>query len=132
MAMPLLEQPLRLLQQVSLQLFRGGRSGVDQVLEVANQMGPAPLQPFQPPVHLGSVAADHARKRVGQQFIQHGGLARRSYAIDRDTPLDIGAMPPKSKPVLGDTQQTPSTDQQDFHKLGELTIDLFQDRRCPL
>ena len=43
-AMPMPEQPVGLLQQVAPQLFRGGRSGVDQVLEVTNQMRPAPLQ----------------------------------------------------------------------------------------
>ena len=58
MAMPLLEHEPRLFQQVSSQWFRGGRSGVDRVLEVAEQMRPAPLQPFQPPAHLGPVAAD--------------------------------------------------------------------------
>lgn len=78
MAMPPLEQPLRLFQQVFPQLFRGGRAGIDEMLEVAHEMSPAPLQPFQPPVHFGSVATDHAREPVGQQFVQHGALARRS------------------------------------------------------
>lgn len=76
MAMPLLEQPLHLLQQVFPQLFRGWRPVVDQILEVADQISPAPLQLFQPSVHLGPVAADHARKLIGQQFVQHGGLTR--------------------------------------------------------
>lgn len=78
MAMPLLEQPLRLFQQISPQLFRGGRSGVDQVLEVAHQRGPTLWQPVQPPVHLGPVAADHVRKLVRLQFVQYGGRARRT------------------------------------------------------
>ena len=98
--MPLLEQPLRLFQQVSSPLLRGGRSRVDQALEVSHQMSPAPLQPLQPPVHLGPVAADHARELVGQPFVQHGGCARRPHAIDREVSGNERPQPRLVRPLF--------------------------------
>jgi hypothetical protein len=66
---------------------------VDQGLKVALQMSPTPLQAFQPPVHLGSVAMDHAAKRLADQFGQHRRGARRSQRKDRERAGHAGPQP---------------------------------------
>jgi hypothetical protein len=69
-----MKQPVALLQQ-SLADGLALIASINHRLEITPQMGPAPLQAFDPPVRLQAVAGSHARVVLAQQALGHRGAA---------------------------------------------------------
>src|SRR5471032_1555551 len=59
--------------QVMAKTFFGWTRVVDQRLEVAFQVCPAPLQPSEAPIHTGAVAMDDAAESGAEQVLEHLG-----------------------------------------------------------
>ena len=70
--------------QVAAEAFAGLAGAVDQPLEIAFKMSPAPLQPAEAPIHAGSIAVDDASKRLTQKFLQHVGTPTGAAGEERE------------------------------------------------
>ena len=73
---PVLEQLARRMPQTTAEMLCTRVTAVDHRLEIAFQMGPAPLQVAQMPVHFGPIAGDDAVERVAQEGVERRSLAR--------------------------------------------------------
>ena len=67
------EQFLGRLQQIAAKAFLGGATVVEECLEIAFQVCPAPLQSAKTPVHPGPVAVNDAGEHVAEQLLKHLG-----------------------------------------------------------
>ncbi len=101
---PVFEQFARRAAQVVAEPFGLTVAFVNQRLKITFQMGPAPLQTVDAPVHLRPITHHDAVECVGQKIIYGRRLARGTHREDRKHPRDDfrGLVPctrcPRSRP----------------------------------
>ena len=96
--LPQREQFERRPHQVAAEpLLRGARA-VDPGLEIPFEMGPAPLQSAEPPVHPGAVAVDDAGVAFAEQFLE--ALRRRGWCGRRRT-VNVAATKVQTHALVG-------------------------------
>src|SRR3990172_1843925 len=98
---PVLEQLAGQTPQPETQPLALDRAAVDHRLKIAFQMGPAPLQAPQVPVHFGPIAVDDAAKRLAQQRAERRRLARGTHRKHREHSGYEGPQPRLAVFLLG-------------------------------